>query len=533
MNPDRIDSVCADPPPPEPPEPPGDIYDELAIEESGPWTGSTDRVEPFQEPRPQGTFSRGPSAKAHLESRGQYRVVPHDIAAEQAVLGSILIDRDAIVEVADVLGPDDFYRQGHALIFGAMRTLHRAGQPVDVVTVAAELDRTGNREAAGGASYLSLLGNETPTAVHVIQYARIVADAAVRRNLAEGALKLYEAASNHGTEDELADRVVALNALATGRWAVELVPGWRTLAEIPDEAPEPLLFGMCEPHGPTLPYAAPGVGKGMTGAYLVREAQALGMKAAIFDAEQREREWARRCSGLGVDRTGVVYITPHDLGARNAGRPLWESAPVLGAILHGAGADLLLVDSILPACAVGEERLRADAAVPFMFVAALDALGLPSVSFGHTPKGSPEGDPFGSFAWVASSRLTWLGTRAEGDRHAVRWRPRKRNERGHIPGLLLTFEYDEAGRLCGVTREDDEEVTRDWVLAALVHGPRSVADLAEDLLAETDDGSPGAAERIKERLSQALRRMKKDGWVLRNGVSGPRVTWDLNPAGGH
>lgn len=529
MNPDRIQSVGEEPPLP---EPPGDGYEGSAIEEGGPWTGSTDRVEPLLEPEPAGTFRRETSARAQLKASGQYRVAPHDLAAERAVLGSILIDRDAIVEVSDLLRPDDFYRQGHALIFAAMRTLHRAGQPVDVVTVAAELDQTGNREAAGGASYLSLLGNETPTAVHVVQYARIVADAAVRRNLAAGAARLYEAASNHGTEDELADRLAALNTLSARQSAVDPAPTYRTLAEIPDEAPEPLLFGMCEPHGPTLPYAAPGVGKGMTGAYLVREAQALGMKPAIFDAEQREREWARRCSGLGVDRTAVAYITPHDLGARNAGRPLWESAPALGGILRAGGADLLLVDSILPACAVGEERLRADAAVPFMFVAALDALGLPSVSFGHTPKGSPEGDPFGSFAWVASSRLTWLGTRAEGDGHAVRWRPRKRNERGHIPGLLLTFEYDEIGRLCGVTRQVDEEVTRDWVLAALVHGPRSVADLAEDLLAETDDSTQDATERIKERLSQALRRMKKEGWVLRNGVSGPRVTWSLNPGGG-
>jgi len=93
---------------------------------------------------------------------------------------------------------------------------------------------------------------------------------------------------------------------------------------------------------------------------------------------------------------------------------------------------------------------------------------------------------------------------------------------------LLTFEYDASGRLCGVTRADDEEVTRDWVLAALVHGPRSVADLAEDLLAETEDVTPGVSDRIKERLAQALRRMKKDGWVVRNGVSGPRVTWSLN-----
>ena len=445
-----------------------------------------------------------------------------ELDAERSVLGSILIDGPVIAEVLEILTAADFSTPSHVAIFLAMARCYSQGVSPDTVNVAA---------AMGGTADIALFAeivNTTPTSLHAAQYARFVAEASRRRQIAEASVRIVEAARGGASEGELDDRVAALQVVATRRSALEVVRSWRTLAEISDEPPEPLLFGMCEPHGPTLPYAAPGVGKGMTGAYLVREAQKLGMRAAIFDAEQRPREWAARCSGLGVDRAAVVYVTPSGLGPRNAGRPLWESAPVLGATLRAAGADLLIVDSILPACAVGEERLRADAAVPFMFVAALDALGLPSVSFGHTPKGNPEGDPFGSFAWVASSRLTWLGTRAEGEAHTVRWRPRKRNERGHIPGLLLTFEYDDSGRLCGVTRADDEEVTRDWILAALVPGPRSVADLTEELLAETEDSTPGASERIKERLSQALRRMRRDGWVIRNGVSGPRVTWSLN-----
>jgi hypothetical protein len=445
-----------------------------------------------------------------------------ELAAEQSVLGSILIDGAVMSEVLEVLSADDFSTQPHVAIFQAMADCLTRGVSPDAVNVAVAV------HGAVDAALLAEIVNTTPTSMHAGQYARLVAEASRRRQIAEVSARIFEAARGGASEDELDDRLASLQAIATRRSASEALPTWHTLAEIPDEAPEPLLFGMCEPHGPTLLYAAPGVGKGMTGAHLVREAQQLGMRPAVFDAEQRPREWARRCSGLGVDRAEVAYITPADLGRGNAGRPLWESAPVLGRTLRAARADLLFVDSILPACAVGEERLRADAAVPFMFVAALDGLGLPSVSFGHTPKGSPEGDPFGSFAWVASSRLTWLGTRAEGDCHAVRWRPRKRNERGHIPGLLLTFDYDESGRLCGVTRAIDEEVTKEWLLAALVRGPRSVADLAEDLLAETEDSTPGACDRIKERLSQALRRMKRDGWVVRNGVSGPRVTWSLN-----
>ncbi len=181
----------------------------------------------------------------------------------------------------------------------------------------------------------------------------------------------------------------------------------------------------------------------------------------------------------------------------------------------------------MPAVGLAEDRLKSDAQVPFLYVAALDALGLPCVSFGHPPKGQPEGEPFGSFAWVAAHRLTWLGTRAESDEHRIRLRPRKRNERGHISGILLTVRYGDDGRPCAIEREDDEESTRDWLLAGLSRGARSVADLAEELIAEIEAPPAGELERIKERLGAALRRMKKEGWVDKTGTSGPGVRWSL------
>lgn len=305
-------------------------------------------------------------------------------------------------------------------------------------------------------------------------------------------------------------------------------PAWRTLADIPDDPPQPLLLGMFEPTGPTLPYAAPGVGKGTTGAWAIVELQKMRMRPAIFDAERRPREWARRVSGLGGDRSKVVYIEPTDLGRRHAGRPLWEVSSAIGDIIKEAGVDFLIVDSILPASGVGEEKLRSDPQTPYLYVAALDALGIPSLSFGHPPKGQPEGDPFGSMGWVAAMRLTWLGTRAEGDAHRVRWRPRKRNERGHIAGILLTFTYAPDGRPCGATREDDEESTRDWLLAALIRGPRSVADMADELAEKQEDHTTAdALERIKERLGKALNRMAKDGAVVKDGDRGRTVKWSL------
>lgn len=309
---------------------------------------------------------------------------------------------------------------------------------------------------------------------------------------------------------------------------------YRTLADIPDDPPGRLLLDMFEPDGPNLAYAAPGVGKGTTCAWMIVELQQLGMTVAIFDAERRPREWARRVAGLGGDRSRVIYIAPEDLGRSYLGRPLWDAAPALRAYMQASAADLLIVDSILPAVGVGEERLRSDAQAPYLFVAALDALGKPSLSLGHPPKGQPEGESFGSMAWVAAMRMTWLGTRAEGERHRVRWRPRKRNERGHIAGVLLTFDYGSDGRPSGVTREDDEESTREWLMLALVHGPRSVADMAEALL--EDDEEPAGTERmdrVKQRLRQALLRMSRDGSVVKEGTSGKNVRWrlQLEPAG--
>jgi len=304
-------------------------------------------------------------------------------------------------------------------------------------------------------------------------------------------------------------------------------PTWRTLADVDDSPPGPLLLDMLEPDGPTLAYGAPGTGKGTTGAWIVCETQRLGMMPCIFDAERRPREWARRVAGLGGDRSRVVYIEPTDLPRAYVGKPLWEAAEAIGAIIAAAGGDLLMVDSIMPAVGLGEDRLRSDAQVPFLWVAALDALGIPSLSFGHPPKGQPEGDPFGSFAWLAAMRLTWLGTKAEGDGHRIRWRPKKRNERGHIKGILLTVDYGDDGRPCGVTRADDDESTRDWILLALVHGPRGVSDMAEDMLAETDNPGTGEVDRIKERLGRTLQRMRHEGWVEKLGKGSRGATWSL------
>ena len=118
------------------------------------------------------------------------RLPPHSLEAEQSVLGAILIDRETIIEIAEFLRPEDFYRQAHGSIYRAMLELFERREPVDLVTVAESLERSEDLEQVGGRSYLSQLSNQTPTAVHAVQYARIVERKALLRNLIGAAGKI-------------------------------------------------------------------------------------------------------------------------------------------------------------------------------------------------------------------------------------------------------------------------------------------------------------------------------------------------------
>ena len=102
------------------------------------------------------------------------RQLPQNIEAEQSVLGSLLIDPDAILAVAPFLHEDDFFSVVHRKVYAAMQSLHERRQPADIVTTADELERRGDLEAIGGAAYLTTLINFVPTSVHVENYAHIV-----------------------------------------------------------------------------------------------------------------------------------------------------------------------------------------------------------------------------------------------------------------------------------------------------------------------------------------------------------------------
>ncbi|MFZ5845257.1 MAG: replicative DNA helicase [Patescibacteria group bacterium] len=122
------------------------------------------------------------------------KVPPHDGVAEASLLGAILIDKDAIIDVAEFLRPAHFYQEAHVQIFTAMLTLFEAHEPIDVVTVTAQLKKDGTLKAVGGASYINELLNVVPTSAHAERYGRIIQENFTKRQLIEVGAKITELA---------------------------------------------------------------------------------------------------------------------------------------------------------------------------------------------------------------------------------------------------------------------------------------------------------------------------------------------------
>ncbi len=120
------------------------------------------------------------------------RQPPQDAAAEQAVLGGMLLSKDAIADVLERLRPGDFYRPAHQNVYDAVLDLYGRGEPADAVTVAAELDRRGLLRRIGGAPYLHTLISTVPTAANAGFYAGIVAEKALLRRLVEAGTRVVQ-----------------------------------------------------------------------------------------------------------------------------------------------------------------------------------------------------------------------------------------------------------------------------------------------------------------------------------------------------
>jgi replicative DNA helicase len=243
-------------------------------------------------------------------------VPPHSVEAEQALIGSLLIDAAAWSAVASVIRSGDLYRPDHQAIFEAVATLAARGEKHDVVTVAGRLERTTKLEAVGGVAYLSSLARETPTAANVLAYAKVVRDRSTLRSLASFANdleRLVADARGRSADELIGDATRRLLELQTSaRVGKGLIPSEDLVRELIDDLDRrrdhemglaigledfDRLTGGLEPGDLVVIAARPGMGKTSLLVTVAAEV-AKASPAAVFSAEMPAQQLMRRCVAL-------------------------------------------------------------------------------------------------------------------------------------------------------------------------------------------------------------------------------------------
>lgn len=242
------------------------------------------------------------------------RVPPQDLAAEQCVLGGMLLSKRAIAEVLEILDPEDFYKPQHETIFRAIVDLYGQGEPVDPITVTNHLRELGHLDKIGGGSYLSLCVQAVPTAANAEYYAEIVRDCAIRHRIVQaghritaigydgegeahaaidraqaelaGVAKAREEADSALLGEDLPDVVAELEKLQAEGRAIGIPTGFKDL--------DYLTHGL-HPGQMIIIAGRPGLGKSTLGVDFLRAASLRNkIPAAFFSLEMSRREVQHR-----------------------------------------------------------------------------------------------------------------------------------------------------------------------------------------------------------------------------------------------
>ena len=120
------------------------------------------------------------------------KIPPHDTEAEQAVLGSMLTDQDAVIDAIEVLKPEDFYRDDNKYIYEAILNLYNKAEPIDIITVKSELISMGKFEVVGGFEYLGILPDKVPLVANAERYIKIVEEKSLLRQLIKASNELID-----------------------------------------------------------------------------------------------------------------------------------------------------------------------------------------------------------------------------------------------------------------------------------------------------------------------------------------------------
>src|SRR5579885_3358349 len=322
---------------------------------------------------------------------------PNNTEAEEAVLGSILIDRDAVGQVASFLRPADFFREQHATIYEAALRLYDRREPVDFLTLTDELQRSGRYDEVGGLSFLSSLLNVVPTSLHVEQYARIVERAAVRRRLIHAAGRIaalgYDEVLETDQALEQAEQVLfgvaekratrdfqKLVDVLRAYWEQLLVAADvdRLQRGIPTDFKDlDKLLGGLQRSDLIIVAARPSMVKSSFALCLARNAAVrFGAKVGIFSLEMSQLQLAQRLlfseSGVDSSRLSQANLSPAERRKLAEALSVLAAAPIylddtpnipLGELRakarrlhHEVGLDLLVIDYLQLIQAGGREN---------------------------------------------------------------------------------------------------------------------------------------------------------------------------------
>jgi len=164
------------------------------------------------------------------------QIVPHSKEAEEAVIGSVLINPDAYYDVIEFLQPEDFYIHRHRWVFESFNRLHERRSPIDILTVTEELDQMGYLGEIGGPAYLASLINNVPTSLHAAAYGHLVEETAIRRRMLEAANNIAKAAYQEDVTIETAIDTAekAVFSVSERRLSSDLQPIQKVLSEYYD-----------------------------------------------------------------------------------------------------------------------------------------------------------------------------------------------------------------------------------------------------------------------------------------------------------
>lgn len=267
----------------------------------------------------------------------------HDAAAEQAVLGAMLLSRDAVLDITELLNGGDFYRPAHETIFRTILAAHGRGEPVDPVTITDRLTRDGELAKCGGPTYLHELTQTCPAPSAGAYYADIVARAATLRRLTTAGQKIVQMARSGGDEAELVEmarREIDLTTKATtgtvqsfGETIDRMID---TLDEKPNHHPTPWtalnnIIGGLRPGALYVVAARPSVGKSVVALQLAKELTRHG-SVAFNSLEMSTTDVQIRAvaADLNIDMKRLMErdLNPSDWNKIRDRRAAWDRVPM-------------------------------------------------------------------------------------------------------------------------------------------------------------------------------------------------------------